>query len=103
VARKDTSLLTVDQAGRALGVSRATVYRMIKRGLLLTLRKNGRRWVPAHVLKSRQVVRREYKRIEDIPPLGRDHPIFKLIGKFRSGGKGPGSSDKHAILDEPDG
>jgi len=35
-----------------------------------------------------------------IPPLTDNHPIFRLVGAGRGGGKLPGARDKHAILDE---
>jgi len=55
-------LISVEEAGRALGVSRSTVWRLIRRG--------------------------------------EHHPIFRLVGAGRGGGRAPGARDKHAILDE---
>ena len=41
--------------------------------------------------------------LEGIPLFTKDNPIFRMIGIGRSGGAGPGSSDKYAILAmEPD-
>jgi len=36
---------------------------------------------------------------EEVPPLDKNHPIFRLVGAGRSGGKLPGARDKHAIVD----
>lgn len=88
--------LSVEDAGAVLGVSSATVWRMIRRGELPTVRRNGRRLV----LSQGLVKRRRQSAGRDIPPLTRSHPIFKMIGAGRSGGRPPGASDKHAILDE---
>jgi hypothetical protein len=57
---------SIEQAGRALGVSTATVRRMIRR--------------------------------PHLPPLTRDHPIFRLVGAGHGGGRAPGARDKHALL-----
>lgn len=88
------SLVTVDEAGRSLGVSRSTVWRMIRRGELPSIRKGGRRLIASDALQTRSVVRESAR----IPPFTLDNPIFRLIGAFRSGGGGPGSGDKHALL-----
>ena len=34
-----------------------------------------------------------------IPPSSHDHPMFRLVGAGRGGGRTPGARDKHAILD----
>ena len=88
-------MVTVDEAGRALGVSRSTVWRLIQRGDLPSVRRGGRRLVPATAIQTR--VRR--RRTARIPPFSHDHPIFRLVGAGRGGGKTPGARDKHAILD----
>jgi len=90
------SLITIDEAGRALGVSRSTVWRLIQRGELPTVRRGGRRLVQASALRTRAA--RPSSR--EIPALSEDHPIFRLVGAGRSGGKTPGARDKHAILDQ---
>ena len=87
-------LVSVEEAGRALGISRSTVWRMIQRGRLASVRRGGRRLVPktalrAHTRRGRAAV---------IPPLTDDHPIFRLAGAGRGGGRAPGARDKHAIL-----
>ena len=42
--------VSVDEAGQALGVSSSTVWRMIRRGDLPSVRHRGRRLVLAHGL-----------------------------------------------------
>jgi len=90
-------LMTVEEAGRALGVSRSTVWRRIQRGELPTVRRGGRRLVQASALRTRPGRRGPAR---EIPALSEDHPIFRLIGAGRSGGTTPGARDKHAILDQ---
>jgi excisionase family DNA binding protein len=89
-------LVTVEEAGRALGVSRATVWRLIQRGDLPTVRRGGRRLVPASALKKG--IRRG--RQTQIPAFSEKHPIFRLAGAGRGGASSPGARDKHAILDK---
>jgi len=91
--------MTVEEAGRALGVSRSTVWRLIQRGELATIRRSGRRLVPASALRTRAAGGRA-SLAQAIPPFSGDHPIFRLVGAGRSGGHAPGARDKHAILDE---
>ena len=90
-------LMTVEEAGHALGVSRSTVWRLIQRGELPSVRRAGRRLVPATALRKRTPGRRH---ASDIPALSDNHPIFRLVGAGRGGGRLPGARDKHAILDE---
>jgi excisionase family DNA binding protein len=90
-------LITVEEAGRALGVSRSTVWRLIQRGELPSVRRGGRRLVPADAARKRP--RRGASR-GAIAPLTEDHPIFRLVGAGRGGGNLPGARDKHAILDK---
>jgi excisionase family DNA binding protein len=90
------ALVTVDEAGRVLGVSRSTVWRLIQRGELPTVRKGGRRLVQATALRRRATRRSA----ATIPPFSHDHPIFRLTGAGRGGGNSPGARDKHAILDK---
>jgi len=92
--RKST-LLTVDETGRALGVSRATVWRLIRRGALTTVRRGGRRLIPGAALLKRVTA----GQADGVPPFDKSHPIFRLVGAGRSGGRAPGARDKHAILD----
>lgn len=88
-------MVTVDEAGRALGVSRSTVWRLIQRGDLPSVRRGGRRFVPATAIQSR--ARR--RSAGTVPPFSHDHPVFRLVGAGRGGGRTPGARDKHAILD----
>ena len=87
------NLLTIDEAIRALGVSRSTLWRRLRRGELPSIRRGGRRLVRL----TRKATR--LKVVDDIPPFTESHPIFRLMGAGRSGGQSPGARDKHAILD----
>jgi excisionase family DNA binding protein len=89
------TMITVDEAGRALGVSRATVWRLIQRGDLPSIRRAGRRLVPSSAVQGRA----GRSRVSRVPPLSLDHPIFRLVGAGRGGGRAPGARDKHGILD----
>jgi excisionase family DNA binding protein len=88
-------MVTVEEAGRTLGVSRSTVWRLIQRGDLPSVRRGGRRLVPASAIRTR--ARR--RRTGEIPPFSHDHPLFRLVGAGRGGGGAPGARDKHALLD----
>jgi excisionase family DNA binding protein len=88
-------MITVEEAGRTLGVSRSTVWRLIQRGDLPSVRRGGRRLVPAGAIQTR--TRR--RQTGGIPPFSPDHPMFRLVGAGRGGGRTPGARDKHAILD----
>ena len=89
-----SSLLTVDETGRRLGVSVSTVWRLIRRGALRSVRQGGRRLVPENALRTQRKVGDD-----GVPAFTHDHPIFRLAGAGRSGGSPPGASDKHGILD----
>ena len=88
-------LLTVNQAIRALGVSRSTLWRRLQSGAIPSVRRGGRRLV--RLTMTRKATRREVT--GKIPPFTGKHPIFRLMGAGRSGGRTPGARDKHAILD----
>jgi excisionase family DNA binding protein len=88
-------MLTVQEAERTLGVSRSTVWRMIQRGELPSVRRGGRRLVPAAAVRTR--ARR--RQTAALPAFALDHPIFRLVGAGRGGGSRPGARDKHALLD----
>lgn len=96
MAAKTSALLPVPEAARALGVSVATVWRAIRRGGLASIRERGRRLVRIDPKRTRGRV----AGVGAIPPFGPDHPIFRLVGAGRSGGRGPGARDKRAILAE---
>jgi excisionase family DNA binding protein len=87
--------MTVKEAGRALGVSPSTVWRMIRRGDLPSVRHRGRRLVPRTALGAGARRTSEDK----VPPLTVDHPIFRLVGAGHGGGQPPGARDKHALAD----
>lgn len=89
-----SDFVTVDQVQGLLGISRSTVWRLIQSGSLPSLRRGARRLIPAAALAVRQKV----GRAGNIPPLSENHPIFRLAGAGRSGGRLPGARDKHAIL-----
>jgi excisionase family DNA binding protein len=88
------TLLTIEETGRVLGVSVATVWRRIRTGELASVRRRGRRLVPKGAL-----ARRMPTASRAVPRLTPDHPIFDLVGAARSGGSEPGARDKHAVLD----
>lgn len=88
-------LLNVTEAGRILGVSDSTVWRMIRRGALPSIFTGGRRLIPRDALQRGSAERQK----QEISPMNKDHPIFRLVGAGRSGGNSPGARDKHAILD----
>jgi excisionase family DNA binding protein len=89
-------LLTVEEAGRALGVSVSTVWRRVRSGEVPSIRRGGRRLIP----KGAIALRSTRMDSADIPVFDEDHPIFRLAGAARGGGKKPGARDKHAILDD---
>ena len=88
-------MMSVEETGRALGVSRSTVWRLIQRDELPSVRRGGRRLVPADAIRNRTSRRRTSR----IPAFSHDHPIFRLAGAGRGGGRIPGARNKHAILD----
>ena len=89
-------MVTVAEAGEALGVSESTIWRLIRRGSLPSMLRGGRRLVPSTAL-----IRLPKSHAEEGPnPLHEGHPLFRLVGAGRSGGNGPGARDKHGILDE---
>jgi excisionase family DNA binding protein len=92
--RTASSAATVTEAGLALGVSSSTIWRMIRRGELPSVRRRGRRLVPRAALRGTP----PKAGTREIAPLRKDHPIFRLVGAGRSGGNPPGARDKHGIL-----
>jgi hypothetical protein len=90
------TLLTIEETGRALGVSVATVWRRIRTGQIESVRSAGRRLVPRRVLSKAAAT----KGRGAIPEFTADHPIFDLVGCARSGGTAPGARDKHKVLGE---
>ena len=94
MARPNKELLSVLEAAEELGVSASTLWRMLRRGELASVQKSGRRLVLRAAVEKR--VRRE--RAPSPTALSNDHPLWRLVGAFKSGGKGAGSSDKYAAL-----
>ena len=68
------TLVTVEEAGRALGVSRSTVWRLIQRGELPSAPR-GRRLVPASALRKRVAQGSATAR----PAFSEDHPVFDSL------------------------
>ena len=89
------NLLTITETMQALGVSRSTLWRRLRNGELPSVRRGGRRLVRLPV--SSRATRGKTTR--EIPAFTENHPIFRLAGAGRGGGKSPGARDKHAILD----
>lgn len=85
----------VPEAGRLLGVSESTVWRMIRRGTLPSIRQGGRRLILRRALRKANRKRSS----DQIPPFTEDNPLLRLAGAGRGGGQAPGARDKHAILD----
>jgi hypothetical protein len=77
-----------------MDVSVSTVWRLIRRGALPSVRRSGRRLIPATALSSP----RSPGEHRSIPPFDDRHPIFRLVGAGRGGGRPPGARDKHGIL-----
>ena len=73
------------------------MWRLIQRGELPSIRRGGRRLVPADAARKRP---RRGSSHAVIPALTDDHPIFRLVGAGRGGGNAPGARDKHGILDQ---
>src|SRR5437764_6548302 len=90
-----TNLLTINEAIRALGVSRSTLWRRIQHGDLPSVRRGGRRLVRLKATRKAAGGRAT----SEIQPFTESHPIFRLIGAGRSGGRLPGAREKHAIVD----
>lgn len=95
MSNQKQQFVDVPEAGRVLGVSESTVWRMIRRGTLPSVRQGGRR-----LILRRALQKANQKRSSDqIPPFTEDNPLLRLAGAGRGGGRAPGARDKHAILD----
>jgi len=92
---RDNPLVDIGTACSELGISRSTVFRLIRLGAIPSIRKGGRRLIRKQAL----LVGRTRLATHGVPPLTPDHPIFRLVGAGRGGGKTPGARNKHAILD----
>ena len=94
-------MLTVQQAAERLEVSPATVWRMLRRGALPSVKTRGRRLIPTSAVKSQRKASDDCK-LEDIPPLTFDDPLWELIGAYKGPLNGPGSEDKYGALFDDD-
>jgi excisionase family DNA binding protein len=95
-----SALATVVEAGQLLGVSTSTVWRLLRRGALPSVRSGGRRLIPRRELVGGRREAAAGVAIAEIPPFASDHPILRMVGAARGGGSLPGARDKHAILDK---
>ena len=84
------ALLTPQAYARAAGISLSTVWRRLRNKELPSIKRGGKRLIPAHALA----------RPAEGRPVDESHPMWKLIGAGKSGGAGPGSADKHRYLAE---
>jgi excisionase family DNA binding protein len=86
----DAGSLTPAEAAEAMGVSLSTVWRQMRRGELASYKVGNRRLIPS------DAIRRPPE--DGLRLLTPDHPIWALAGAGKSGGAGPGSSDKYFYL-----
>ncbi len=91
----ENELLTVEEAGRVLGISVSTVWRRIRSGEVQSVRRGGRRLISSGTLHRRRGARGA----SDVPPFDEQHPISRLMGTARSGGGTPSARNKHTTLD----
>ncbi len=89
------ALLTVEETVRRLGVSESTVWRLIRRGAVKSVRQGGRRLIAEESVVVKLLAGRD----DEIAPFTKGNPLFRLAGAGRSGGGAPGSDDKYGILD----
>ncbi len=90
---RDDDTLTVAQTADALDVSLSTVWRLLRAGSLKSTTRSGRRLV-----YRREVERRTRTSAAKPAPVNASHPFLRMLGAFRSGGRGPGSENKRAVL-----
>lgn len=90
--------LTPAQAARRLAVSESTVWRLLRRGQLASVKVGGRRRIRRAALAAVARPVREAAEPHQLAPLTLDDALFRLAGRFRSDGEAPGASDKHAYL-----
>jgi hypothetical protein len=84
-------LLSPADFAKASGVSLSTIWRQLRRGELPSIKQRGKRLIPASALAKRGAAS---------AALTKNHPIWALVGAGKSGGAGPGSSNKRAYLAE---
>ena len=86
------ALLTPAQAAKRLGVSLSTVWRLLRRSQLPSIKRRGRRLIPSRAVEAQE--------LPSVPVVDDKHPIWALVGAARSGGAGPGSSNKRFYLNQ---
>ena len=92
--------LAVEEAARELGVSRSTIWRLLRAGRLASTRIGGRRRIPREAVAAVARQGTAPAGSETWPVFTEDNPLFALAGIFR--GRGPGSSeDKQAAWRRP--
>jgi excisionase family DNA binding protein len=91
-----TKWLTIEQAAVRLAVSESTVWRLLRRNAVVSAKLRGRRMIAATSIQA--LVKEAERPGMELRPFTLDDPLFRLSGKFRSSGRGPGSSDKHRYL-----
>jgi excisionase family DNA binding protein len=85
--------LTVSETADALETSLSTVWRLLRAGALRSSQSGGRRWV-----NRADVERRSRQKAPRPRPLSANHPFLRMVGAYKSGGRGPGSENKYAAL-----
>jgi hypothetical protein len=90
VAVGGDALLTPAAFAKASGISLSTVWRRLRSNELPSIKRAGKRLIPAGAVVRPAVAR----------PVDESHPMWKFIGAAKSGGAGPGSADKYYHLAE---
>ena len=90
VAEAGEAPLSPAAFAKASGVSLSTVWRRLRTKELPSIKRAGKRLIPAGALVSRP----------SDHVVDENHPIWKLVGAGKSGGAGPGAADKHYYLAE---
>lgn len=85
--------LTVGETAEVLNTSLSSVWRLLRAGELKSTQTGGRRWVD-----RRDVERRARLSAPRPEPLSKNHPFVRMVGAYKSGGAGPGSENKRAVL-----
>lgn len=87
----EAPMLTPAAYAKASGVSLSTVWRRLRSNELPSIKRAGKRLIPAEALESAA---------DPSQVLTENHPMLKFVGAAKSGGAGPGSEDKYLILAE---
>ena len=91
VAEAGDALLTPAAYAKASGVSLSTVWRRLRSKELPSIKRAGKRLIPADAL---------VRAADPSQAVTEKHPMWKFIGAAKSGGAGPGSGDKYRYLAE---